>query len=59
MNSCVYLGGGRTINETRQLSFDVNIHAHIKTARILVPRMLERGGGYLLQTASAAGLRQR
>jgi NAD(P)-dependent dehydrogenase (short-subunit alcohol dehydrogenase family) len=50
------LGGVDAPIEAWQLSFDVNIHAHIKTARILVPRMLERGGGYLLQTASAAGL---
>jgi NAD(P)-dependent dehydrogenase (short-subunit alcohol dehydrogenase family) len=50
------LGGVDAPIEAWELSFDVNIHAHIKTARILVPRMLERGGGYLLQTASAAGL---
>jgi NAD(P)-dependent dehydrogenase (short-subunit alcohol dehydrogenase family) len=50
------LGGVDAPIEDWDLSFDVNIHAHIKTARILVPRMLERGGGYLLQTASAAGL---
>ena len=50
------LGGVDAPLDAWQLSFDVNIHAHIKTARILVPRMLERGGGYLLQTASAAGL---
>src|SRR5205807_5252393 len=36
--------------------FDVNVRSHIIAARLLVPAWLERGEGYFLSTASAAGL---
>ena len=52
----ISLGGAEASDEDWQLSLGVNVMAHVYAARILVPAMVERGGGYLLQTASAAGL---
>jgi NAD(P)-dependent dehydrogenase (short-subunit alcohol dehydrogenase family) len=52
----ISLGGPEASDTEWQLSLDVNVMAHVYAARILVPAMVERGGGYLLQTASAAGL---
>jgi NAD(P)-dependent dehydrogenase (short-subunit alcohol dehydrogenase family) len=37
-------------------AFNVNIRAHVLAARHVVPEWLERGEGYFLSTASAAGL---
>lgn len=35
---------------------DVNLMAHVRAARLLVDGWLQRGGGYFVATASAAGL---
>ncbi len=39
-----------------QRSYEVNVLAHVHAARAVLPGMLERGGGALVHTASAAGL---
>jgi NAD(P)-dependent dehydrogenase (short-subunit alcohol dehydrogenase family) len=50
------IGGVEQPDEHWRRSLDVNVMAHIWAARHLVPRMIERGGGHLVNTASAAGL---
>ncbi|HEY8828645.1 MAG TPA: SDR family oxidoreductase [Jatrophihabitantaceae bacterium] len=37
-------------------AYEVHVMAHVYAARAVLPAMLERGSGYLLNTASAAGL---
>lgn len=43
-------------NERIQNMWDVHVMAHIYAARAVLPQMIANKGGYLLNTASAAGL---
>jgi len=56
-NAGVPGGGGLETPDTAwDRAIDVNIMAHVRAARLLVPGWLERGEGYFVSTASAAGL---
>lgn len=43
-------------NETWQKCWDIHVMSHVYAARAVLPSMIERGDGYLVQMASAAGL---
>jgi NAD(P)-dependent dehydrogenase (short-subunit alcohol dehydrogenase family) len=49
-------GGPEASDDAWARSWGVNLMAHVYAARAVLPAMLERGEGYLLQTCSAAGL---
>jgi NAD(P)-dependent dehydrogenase (short-subunit alcohol dehydrogenase family) len=49
-------GGAEAPNDSWQKIWDINVMAHVWAARHMIPRMVARGGGYLMSTASAAGL---
>ncbi len=49
-------GGPEAADDALQLTWEVNVMAHVWAARAVLPEMLGRGEGYLLSTASAAGL---
>ncbi len=49
-------GGVEAPDADWDVAWRVNVMAHVWAVRAWLPGALERGGGYLLQTASAAGL---
>lgn len=52
----VTVAGLEDTNERIDHMWDVHVMSHIYAARAVVPSMIARGEGYLLSTASAAGL---
>ena len=56
-NAGIAIGGGAEApDESWERIWRVNVMAHVHAARALLPGMIARGEGYLLNTASAAGL---
>jgi len=50
------LGEEDVANDEWQLNWDIHVMAHVYAVRAVAPKMAERGSGYLINTASAAGL---
>jgi NAD(P)-dependent dehydrogenase (short-subunit alcohol dehydrogenase family) len=56
-NAGIFTAGGENVStEGWQAIWDINVMSHVFAARAVLPGMLERGEGYLLNTSSAAGL---
>jgi NAD(P)-dependent dehydrogenase (short-subunit alcohol dehydrogenase family) len=56
-NAGISVAGGVDVPDAEwERIWAINVKAHLYAARAVLPRMLERGGGYLLHTVSAAGL---
>jgi NAD(P)-dependent dehydrogenase (short-subunit alcohol dehydrogenase family) len=56
-NAGIGRGGHENATDTDWAdSWAIHVMAHVYAARVLVPQMLKRGEGYLINTASAAGL---
>lgn len=56
-NAGIAIGGGvEAPNDWWQAAWHVNFMSQVYATRRVLPSMIERGGGYLVHTASAAGL---
>ncbi len=56
-NAGIAIGGGPEVPDDQwQAIWEINVLAHVHASRAVLPSMLDRGEGYLLNTASAAGL---
>jgi NAD(P)-dependent dehydrogenase (short-subunit alcohol dehydrogenase family) len=56
-NAGIFAGGGVDLSdEAWSRMWAVNVQSHVRLARAVLPSMLSRGEGYLVFTASAAGL---
>jgi NAD(P)-dependent dehydrogenase (short-subunit alcohol dehydrogenase family) len=51
-----YLGGEDSPEDEWARAWDVNVMAHVRAAKLLLPDWLARGRGHFLATVSAAGL---
>jgi len=49
-------GGLNPIGDRWDISWKVNVMAQVYAARAVIPKMLKRGGGHIVNVASAAGL---
>jgi NAD(P)-dependent dehydrogenase (short-subunit alcohol dehydrogenase family) len=49
-------GGPEAPDEQLRHTWEVNVMSHVWAARVLLPEMVARGSGYLVSTASAAGV---
>ena len=52
----VTMGGLEVPNKEINDMWDVHVMSHVYAARAVLPSMIERGEGYIMSTASAAGL---
>jgi len=56
-NAGIFTAGGENVStEDWQTIWDINVMSHVFASRAVLPGMLARGEGYLLNTSSAAGL---